>query len=147
MIITYDGYIIPLVSREGLMYLEFIGKPTIDDLAKYPLVHLTSPHPWIPTMPDAPNHYDSLTTDGGEHGSPTGSSEGSEPKILSTRVPNGFFRSRCDQDPSAVKPMFEIYPCHKSYENFFSPPQENGEQITENGNKVLTTNLTLVIQS
>ena len=24
---------------------------------------------------------------------------------ISTRVPNSFFRSRCDQDPSVVKPM------------------------------------------
>ena len=38
VIVTYDGYIIPLVSREGLMDLEFIGKPTIDDLTKYPSV-------------------------------------------------------------------------------------------------------------
>ena len=36
VIITLDGYIIPLVYREGLMYLEFIRKPTIDDLTKYP---------------------------------------------------------------------------------------------------------------
>ena len=75
MIITYDSYIIPLVSRQGLMYLEFIGKQTIDDLTKYPSVHLASPHPWDPTMTDAPNPYHSLTTDGGEHGSPTGPSE------------------------------------------------------------------------
>ena len=47
-----------------------------------------------------------LTTDGGECGSPTGNSEGSQPKIilLSTSIPNSF-RSRCDQDPSAVKPL------------------------------------------
>ena len=73
------------------MYLEFIGKPTNEDLASYHLVHLTSPHKWDPTMLDATNPYHSLTTDGGENGSPTGLSEGSQPKILSTRVPNGFF--------------------------------------------------------
>ena len=147
VIITYDGYIIPLVSREGLMYLEFIGKPTIDDLTKYPSVHLTCPHPWDPTMLDAPNPHHSLTTDGGENGSPNGASEGSQSKILSTRAPHGFFRSRCDQDPSAVKPMFEFDPCHKSYDLFFSPPQENGEQITGKDNKVLTTNCTVEIQN
>ena len=73
--------------------------------------------------------------------------EGSQPKILSTRVPNGFFLSRCDQDPSAVKPMFEFDPYGKSYGNLFQPPGENGEQITEEGNRVLSTNLTLEIQS
>ena len=59
-----------------------------------------------------------LTTDGGESGSPTGTSAGSHPKFLSTRVPNGFFRSRCDQDPSAVKPMLELDLCHNSYDKF-----------------------------
>ena len=73
----------------------------------------------------------SLTTDGGECGSPTGPPEGSQSKILSTKVPNGFFRSRCDQDPSAVKPMFEFDPCHEPYDKNFSPPQENGELIAE----------------
>ena len=78
--LTYDGYIMPLVSKEGLRYLEFIGKPTNEDLVNYPSVHLTSTHPWDPTMLDAPNPYHSLTTDGGEIGSPTGHSEGSQPK-------------------------------------------------------------------
>ena len=60
-----------------------------------------------------------LTTDKGDCGSPTGNSEGSHPKILSTiRVPNGFFRSGSDQDPSAVKPMFEFDPYDKSYDKF-----------------------------
>ena len=67
VIMSYHGYIIPLVSREELMYLEFLGKPTIDDLTKYPSVHLASPHPWD-------------LGDGGEHRSPTGTSEGSKPK-------------------------------------------------------------------
>ena len=44
--------------------------------------------------------------------------------------------------------MFEFDPSHKSYDRIFSPPQENGEQITGKGNKVLTTNyLTVEIQS
>ena len=41
--------------------------------------------------------------------------------------------------------MFEFDPCHKSYDKFSSPPQENGELITEKGNKAITTNLTLEI--
>ena len=60
-------------------------------------------HITYPKDPKIPDHR--LTTDGGECGSPTGPSEGSKPKILSTRVPNGFFKLRCDQDPSTVKPM------------------------------------------
>ena len=42
--------------------------------------------------PQIPDH--SLTTDGGECRSPTGTSKGSQSKILSKIVPNGFFRSR-----------------------------------------------------
>ena len=87
-----------------MMYVsEFIGKRTIDIITKYPPVHLTSPHSWDPTMLDAPNPYHSLITDGGDHESPAGPSEGSQSKVLSTRVPNSFFRSRCGQDPSAVR--------------------------------------------
>ena len=107
----------PLVSKEGLRYLEFIGKPTNEDLATYPVVHLTSTHAWDPTMLDAPNTYHRLTT--GENGSPNEPSEGSHPKILSTRVPNGFFRSRCDQDPAAVKPMSEFDPMINPMKTFF----------------------------
>ena len=66
-----------LVLKEGLMYLEFIHKPTNEDLASYPLVHLRSPHKWDPTMLDATNPNHSL----GEHASPTGMSEGSQPNI------------------------------------------------------------------
>ena len=35
-IITIDGYIRQLVSKGGLMYLEFIGKPPNEDIASYP---------------------------------------------------------------------------------------------------------------
>ena len=136
----------PLVSKEGLLYLECIGKAANEDLVNYPSVHQTSTHPWDPTMLDAPNPYHSLSTDGGKHGSPNGPSEGSQPKTISTRVPNSLFRSRCNQDPSAVKPMFEFDPYDKSYCIFFSPPEENGEQITKNGNKVLSTKFTLEVQ-
>ena len=47
-----------------------------------------------------------LTKDGGESGSPTGPSE-------SSQLTNGWFRSRCDQNPSAVKPMSEFDPNSK----------------------------------
>ena len=87
-------------------------------------------------MLDAPNPYHCLTTDGGEHGSPTGPSEDSQPKTIPTRVPNGFFRYRCDQDPSAVKPMFEFDPYDKSCDKLFSPPEENEEQITKKNSKL-----------
>ena len=36
VIITYDGYIMPLGSKEGLLYLEFLGKPTNEDFVNYP---------------------------------------------------------------------------------------------------------------
>ena len=62
---------------------------------------------------------------------------------MSTRVPYGFFRSRCDQDPSAVKPMSEFDPNEK----LFSLPTENGEQITKKGNQVQNANFTLEIQN
>ena len=39
--------------------------------------------------PQIPDHI--LSTDGWECGSPTGHSEGSQLKMLSTRVSNGFF--------------------------------------------------------
>ena len=65
------------------MYLEFIGKPTNENLVNYPSVHVTSTDPWDPAMVDPPNPYHSLTTDGGEHGSRIGPSEGSQPKNIS----------------------------------------------------------------
>ena len=43
--------------------------------------------------------------------------------------------------------MFEFACYDKSHDNFFSPPEEKGEQITEKGNRVLTTNFTLEIQT
>ena len=53
------------------------------------------------------------------------------------KVPTVFISSRPDDaDLSIVKPMFE-----------FEPLQENGEQITVKGNKVLTTNLTVEIHN
>ena len=66
-------------------------------------------------MLDAPSPHHSLTTDEGEHGSTTEPSKGSQLKILSARVHNGFFRSR-----SPVNPMFEFDPYDKSYAKCFS---------------------------
>ena len=36
----------------GLMYLSILGKPTNEELAKYPSVHLTSIHEWDPSVLD-----------------------------------------------------------------------------------------------
>ena len=43
--------------------------------------------------------------------------------------------------------MIEFDPNDKSYGRSFSPPEENGEQITGKGNRVLTINYTLEIQT
>ena len=64
------------------MYLEFTGKPTNEDVTSYPFIHLTSHDKWDPTIIDGTNPYHSITTDGGDHGSRTGPSEGSKPKII-----------------------------------------------------------------
>ena len=34
------------------MYLSIIGKPTDQDLERYPAVHLTGPHEWDPSVLD-----------------------------------------------------------------------------------------------
>ena len=139
MIITYDSYIIPLVSREGVMYsyLEFIGKPIIDDLTKYPSVHLTSSQPWDPTMLDAPNIYHSLTTDEGNMAHQL------EPQKVHNRKYYQQESLIASSDPDVIKIPLQSSLCLNFYDKIFSPQQENGEQITEKGNKVLTTNFTL----
>ena len=45
-ITTLDGYSFPLKYTGGLMYLSILGKPTDEELVKYPSVHLTSIHEW-----------------------------------------------------------------------------------------------------
>ena len=45
-ITTLDGYSFPLKCTGSLMYLSILAKPTDEELAKYPSVHLTS-HPWL----------------------------------------------------------------------------------------------------
>ena len=104
-------------------------------LAIYPVVHLTSTHPWDPSMLDAPNPYHSLARSM-DH-------QLELQKVHKQKYyADGFFRSRCDQHPSTIKPMFEFDPYDKSYDKFFSLPLENGEQITKKGKRVLNTNFT-----
>ena len=47
-ICTTDGYAMPLTCRGGLKYLSLLGKPTDQDLERYPAVHLRGPHEWDP---------------------------------------------------------------------------------------------------
>ena len=51
-ILTIDGYAMPLTCRGGLMYLSILGKPTDQDLERYPAVHLTGPHEWDSSVLD-----------------------------------------------------------------------------------------------
>ena len=51
-ICTTDGYAMPLTCKVGLMYLSINGKPTDQDLERYPAVHLTGPHEWDPSVLD-----------------------------------------------------------------------------------------------
>ena len=93
-----------------------------------------------PITKASPNHKHD--TGGWESGTPTGSSEGSIP-IKTPSVATVFIRSRQDDiDSSIVKPMLNLTHII-SYNKFFSPPQENGEQITVKDNKLLTTSLTV----
>ena len=52
IIVTIDGYSMPLVCKGRLMYLQLQGIPTDQDLQNYPSVHLTSPHEWDPSVLD-----------------------------------------------------------------------------------------------
>ena len=51
-ITTLDGYSFPLKCTGGLMYLSIMGKPTDEELLKYPSIHLTSIHEWDPSVLD-----------------------------------------------------------------------------------------------
>ena len=73
-----------------------------------------------------PNHR--LTTNGGESGSSTGSSEVT-PLKKSPIVPMVFIRSRQDEDPSVVKPMPEFDPDSLIGRTFLLPPEKNGERL------------------
>ena len=49
-ICTINGYAMPLTCRHGFMYLAILGTPTDTDLERYPVVHLTGPHEWDPSV-------------------------------------------------------------------------------------------------
>ena len=49
---TLDGYAFLLKCTGGLMYLSILGKPTDEELVKYPSVHLTSIHECDPSVLD-----------------------------------------------------------------------------------------------
>ena len=51
-ICTTHGYAMPLTCRGGHMCLSLLGKPTDQDLERYPAVHLTGPHEWDPSVLD-----------------------------------------------------------------------------------------------
>ena len=51
-ICTIDGYAMPLTCRGGLMYLSILDKLTDTDLERYPVLHLTVPHEWDPSVLD-----------------------------------------------------------------------------------------------
>ena len=60
-ICTIDGYSMPLVFRSSLIYLSLLGKPSDEDLERYPAMHLTGPHEWDPSVLD----YSYPSEDGG----------------------------------------------------------------------------------
>ena len=51
-ITTLDCYSFPLKCPGGLMSLSILGKPTDEELIKYPSAHLTSIHQWDPSVLD-----------------------------------------------------------------------------------------------
>ena len=56
-----DGYSCPLECENGLMYLRFVGKPSLADMDKYPHIIMTSPHPWDPAIIDSNHSSDNGT--------------------------------------------------------------------------------------
>jgi len=60
LIFLHDGFVLPLVCDNSLMYLQFLEKPTSQDMDKYPHVIFTSPHMWDPSKLNYthPNPYD-----------------------------------------------------------------------------------------
>ena len=49
---TLDGYVFPMKCTGGLMYLSILGKPTDEELVKYPSVILNSLHEWDTSVLD-----------------------------------------------------------------------------------------------
>ena len=55
-ITTVNGYSFPLKCTRGLMYLSIMGKPTDEELLKYPSVYLTSIYEWDLSVLDYSHH-------------------------------------------------------------------------------------------
>ena len=61
LITTLDGYSVPLLIKDGLVYATSLGKPTDQDMDTYPHVFFTSPDEWDPSVLDHdPPHLDGL---------------------------------------------------------------------------------------
>ena len=50
---TIDGYAMPFVGSGSLMNLSLLGKPSDEDLERYPALYLTGPHEWDPSVLDS----------------------------------------------------------------------------------------------
>ena len=61
LITTLDGYSVPLLIKDGLVYATSLGRPTDQDMDTYPHVFFTSPNEWDPSVLDHdPPHLDGL---------------------------------------------------------------------------------------
>ena len=61
LITTLDGYSVPLLIKDGLVYATSLGRPTAQDMDTYPHVFFTSPDEWDPSVLDHdPPHLDGL---------------------------------------------------------------------------------------
>ena len=52
LITTLDGYSVPLLIKDGLVYATSLGRPTDQDMDTYPHVFFTSPDEWDPSVLD-----------------------------------------------------------------------------------------------
>ena len=119
----------PLASIEGLTYLEFIGKQTNECLASSPLAHLTRP-------PKGSSHEDAA-----HHSIAVQQMEGRFDHHLHHQ--KYFIKNNYEQEflMASSDPDVSRYICSQALlSHLFSISLENGEQITETGNKVLKTN-------
>ena len=61
LLTTLDGYSVPLLTKDGLVYATSLGRPTDQDMDTYPHVFFTSPDEWDPSVLDHdPPHLDGL---------------------------------------------------------------------------------------
>ena len=61
LITTLDGYSVPILIKDGLAYVTYLGRPTDQDMDTYPHVFFTSPDEWDPSVLDHdPPHLDGL---------------------------------------------------------------------------------------